>query len=110
MRLCSCSVILWDQLAAPWQVCLEQAWIAYQAGSLRTGAATPDQAGIIVGRGRNRIFETVAEPTETGWVSGNRLAHAEMNAVLSLDHVAVDLKQCTLYTTLEPCALCVGAI
>jgi tRNA(Arg) A34 adenosine deaminase TadA/predicted kinase len=103
-------VTLWNQLAAPWRVSLEQAWIAYQAGSLPIGAAITDQAGSIVGRGRNRIFEPFAEPTETRCVFGNRLAHAEMNALLSIDHLAVDVTQCTLYTTLEPCALCVGAI
>jgi len=103
-------VTLWDQLAKPWRVALEQAWTAYQAGSVPVGAAITDPAGNIVGRGRNRIFETVAEPTEPGCVFGNRLAHAEMNALLSIDHVAVGVTQCTLYTTLEPCALCVGAI
>ena len=33
-----------------------------------------------------------------------------MNALLSVDHARVNVKECVLYTTLEPCALCVGAI
>src|SRR5205823_11031247 len=41
---------------------------------------------------------------------GRRLAHAEMNALLGLDHAHVDVRTCVLYTSLEPCALCVGAI
>ena len=101
---------VWDQLAEPWRVALQQAWTAYQAGSVPIGAAITDPAGNIVGRGRNRIFETIADPTESRGVFGNRLAHAEINALLSMDHVGVDVTQCTLYTTLEPCALCVGAI
>ena len=28
-----------------------------------------------------------------------------MNALLSVDHATVSLKECVLYTTLEPCAL-----
>ena len=41
---------------------------------------------------------------------GHRLAHAEMNALVSVDHSTVNVRKCVLYTTLEPCALCVGAI
>src|SRR5207302_9486491 len=41
---------------------------------------------------------------------GHRLAHAEVNALVSVDHAAVHARDCVLYTTLEPCALCVGAI
>jgi tRNA(Arg) A34 adenosine deaminase TadA len=43
-------------------------------------------------------------------LAGHRLAHAEINALLSVDHAAINLRECVLYTTLEPCALCVGAI
>ena len=101
---------LWGDLAGPWQVCLEQAWSAYRAGSLPIGAAVVDRDGCIVGRGRNRIFETPAEPSETRCLLGHRLAHAEINALVNLDHAAVNVRECVLYTTLEPCALCVGAI
>ena len=74
------------------------------------GAAVVDRDGRLVGRGRNRIFETLAEPSDTRCLVGHRLAHAEMNALVDLDHAAVDVRECVLYTTLEPCALCVGAI
>jgi tRNA(Arg) A34 adenosine deaminase TadA len=39
-----------------------------------------------------------------------RLAHAEVNALINVEHATVNIKDCALYTTLEPCALCVGAI
>jgi tRNA(Arg) A34 adenosine deaminase TadA/predicted kinase len=103
-------VTLWADLAVPWQACLEQAWAAYRAGSLPIGAVVVDRAGQIVGRGRNRIFEVEAETPETRCLSGHRLAHAEVNALISVDHATVNIKECALYTTLEPCALCVGAI
>lgn len=103
-------VTLWAALAAPWQVCLQQAWAAYRAGSLPIGAAVADRDDHIVGRGRNRIFENLAERPEDGCLFGHRLAHAEMNALVSVDHAAVNVRACVLYTTLEPCALCVGAI
>jgi tRNA(Arg) A34 adenosine deaminase TadA len=103
-------VTLWADLAVRWQACLEQAWAAYRAGSLPIGAIVVDRAGQIVGRGRNRIFEVDAETPEARCLSGHRLAHAEVNALISVDHATVNIKECALYTTLEPCALCVGAI
>jgi len=55
----------------------------------------------IVGRGHNQV-ETLQDPT----------AHAEILAISAaantLDSWRLD--GCTLYTTLEPCAMCAGAI
>jgi hypothetical protein len=51
------------------------------------------------------------EPAAEGYgLAGNRMAHAEMNALLALrawegDHPM----SCTLYTTMEPCPMCIGA-
>ncbi len=97
----------WEDLAEPWRVCLEEAWAAYRAGSLPIGAAIADPAGAVVARGRNRIHEHEADG---GQLHGHRLAHAEINALVALDHRALDPGTCTLYTTTEPCPLCTGAI
>jgi tRNA(adenine34) deaminase len=56
--------------------------------------------GRVVGRGRNRV-EELADPT----------AHAEILALREAAH-NLDrwrLTDCTLYVTLEPCAMCLGA-
>jgi tRNA(Arg) A34 adenosine deaminase TadA/predicted kinase len=74
------------------------------------GAVVVDRDGRIVGRGRNRIFEVAAELPETRCVFGHRLAHAEINALIGLDHTTTNVRECTLYVTLESCVLCVGAI
>src|SRR5579871_1790776 len=103
-------VSLWHQLAPAWQACLAEAWAAYCAGSLPIGAVVVSSDGAIVGRGRNRIFESSPVHSRATEVAGSRLAHAEINALLSVDHAALSLRECVLYTTLEPCALCVGAI
>jgi tRNA(adenine34) deaminase len=97
----------WDTLSPPWQAALEQAWEAYRAGSLPIGAVVTTSEGHILARSRNRRFESSGPP---GQLFGHRLAHAEINAYLALDHVQVDPRTCTLYTTLEPCPLCIGAI
>ena len=98
---------LWESLSEPWRVCLEEAWGAYCAGSLPIGAAVAGAGGRVLARGRNRIFES--EPSGRT-LFGRRLAHAEVNALVQLDHAAVDPRTCTLYTTTEPCPLCVGAV
>jgi tRNA(adenine34) deaminase len=95
----------WDELDAPWRVCLELAWQAYGAGTIPVGAALTDAAGAIVAEGRNRIYERDAPP---GQIAGSLLAHAEVNALVALDPER-RYEDHTLYTALEPCLLCVGA-
>jgi tRNA(Arg) A34 adenosine deaminase TadA len=101
------SQLNWKHLALPWQACLEEAWTAYCLGSLPIGAVITDAQGTILARGRNRIFEG---PTQGSFISGHRLAHAEVNALLSAPWQDVNPQTCILYTTTEPCPLCVGAI
>jgi len=84
---------------------VELAWEAYRAGSLPIGAVVADAEGRIVSTGRNRIHERTGPP---GMVFGRKLAHAELNALLSLEDEE-DPRARVLYTTTEPCPLCVGA-
>lgn len=94
-------------LSEPWCAAIEEAWVAYCGGSLPVGAAIVDEHGHIVARGRNRIYETSAEGTH---IYGSRVAHAEMNALFALGNDRVNPAGCTVYTTLEPCPMCLGAI
>ena len=88
-----------------WRVPVEEAWSAYAAGTVPVGAAIVDPAGRVVARGRNRIFD---DPVP-GQIGRTRLAHAEVNAILGLPADGTDPRSLTLYTTAEPCPLCVGA-
>ncbi|MEM8532023.1 MAG: nucleoside deaminase [Chloroflexota bacterium] len=99
--------MFWQQLAFPWQVCLEEAWAAYCVGSLPIGAAITDRQGQLLSRGHNRIYDTHYTDNAL-W--GTRVAHAEMNELASIDHRHVDLSEAILYTTTEPCPMCTGAI
>ena len=99
--------MLWDLLAQPWRCCLDEAWAAYRAGSIPIGAAIVDGSGAVVSTGRNRVFEPDLIPPFLG---GHRLAHAEVNALVALDYARADPRECALYTTTEPCPLCIGAI
>ena len=99
--------MIWQHLSLPWQGCLEEAWAAYCSGSLPIGSVLTDAHGCILARGRNRIFEQTAEGKQ---LNGHRLAHAEMNTLIQVEWNTVDPRACILYTTTEPCPLCVGAV
>jgi tRNA(Arg) A34 adenosine deaminase TadA len=99
------------ELAGAWRESFELAWEAFRAGTIPVGAVVADESGRIVSRGRNRIFE---ERAPAGQLAGTFIAHAELNALAGLAATpAHDGRPAyaghTLYTTLEPCALCVGA-
>jgi tRNA(adenine34) deaminase len=101
-------ITMWETLSRPWQVCVEQAWQAYCSGSIPIGAAITNETGEILSVGRNRIFDQAPEGERQ--ISGVPLAHAELNALLALDYAEVDPHLCILYSIVEPCPLCIGAI
>ncbi len=79
---------------------LEQARLAGEAGEVPIGAVVAHQ-GVIIARGQNRVLRDV-DPT----------AHAEMIAMRMAAKALCNyrLNGCTLYVTLEPCAMCAGAM
>lgn len=58
-------------------------------------------------RGRNRIANKTQLDSQ---ISGHALAHAEVNALLQLDESKINPRVCKLYSLLEPCPMCTGAI
>lgn len=82
------------------RVALDLAQQARDAGEVPVGAVVVKD-GAIIGRGYNRPIST-ADPT----------AHAEVMALRdAARHLSnYRLTDCTLYVTLEPCSMCVGAI
>jgi tRNA(Arg) A34 adenosine deaminase TadA len=70
------------------------------------GAVLADRDGRVLARGRNRIYDT---SRVDGQIAGTRLAHAEVNALLGITRSDLDPLTLALYTTAEPCPLCVGA-
>ena len=79
---------------------LREAEQAYKRKEVPIGAVIVHD-GRIIGRGYNQI-ETLQDPT----------AHAEMIAITAAATALGSrrLDGCTLYVTLEPCAMCAGAI
>jgi tRNA(adenine34) deaminase len=100
------AVALWERAGPIWRAAIEEAWAAYAAGTVPIGAVLVNANGTIVARGRNRIFD---DPV-AGQIGRSRLAHAEVNALLGLAGSVLDPRGLALYTTAEPCPLCIGAI
>jgi tRNA(adenine34) deaminase len=87
----------------PMRIALQLAKDAYAAGEVPVGAVLIDENGLIVGRGRNRVE-----------ACGDATAHAEMEALRTTQCAGQRAQgwrrgDCTLYTTLEPCAMCCAA-
>jgi tRNA(adenine34) deaminase len=98
---------MWSDLSLPFQACLQLAWEAYCDDCIPIGAVVTRPEGNILTRGRNRIFEKVKPG---GHKNGAALAHAEVEALRLLDLDAVDPHSCILYTTTEPCPMCMGTL
>ena len=73
---------------------------AAAAGEIPVGAVIVDRDGRIIGRGRNRRQ------------SGDPLGHAELFAIRQAAEAMGDwrLEGTTMCVTLEPCAMCAGAL
>ncbi len=82
------------------QMALEEARIAYEAGEIPIGAVVVCKDRVI-SRAHN-LTETLCDVT----------AHAEMQAITAAANTLGGkyLTDCTLYVTVEPCAMCAGAI
>ena len=83
------------------QAALAEARSALSTGDVPVGALVVDEAGEVVGRGRN-VRERDHDPTGHAEVVALRQAAAARGSWR--------LDGCTLVVTLEPCTMCAGAI
>ncbi len=82
------------------QAALNEARLAAEAGEVPIGAVIVHE-GVIVARGQNSVLREM-DPT----------AHAEIVAMRAAAKALGNyrLNGCTIYVTLEPCAMCAGAM
>jgi len=77
----------------------EEAKKGFQEGGIPIGSVIV-HTGKIIGRGHNRRVQ-----------KGSVVLHGEMDAFENARRqTATVYKECTIYTTLSPCAMCTGAI
>lgn len=83
------------------RVALDEAQAAMEHGDVPVGAVVVTKDGRVIGRGHN-----------TRERDGDPLGHAEVNAIAQAAKTLGSwrLEDCTLVVTLEPCAMCAGAI
>lgn len=83
------------------RLAIAEAELAQIAEEVPVGAVLFDSNGEILGRGQNRVVRD-HDPT----------AHAEVIAIRDAGRALGNyrLEGCTLYVTLEPCAMCAGAM
>ena len=92
---------MFDQIdRAMMELALQQARLALEEGEVPVGA--------VIARGDT----VIAEARNTRERAGDPTGHAEVNAIRLAAHKLGGwrLNGCTLYVTLEPCAMCAGAI
>jgi tRNA(adenine34) deaminase len=82
------------------EAALAEARAAVATGDVPIGAVVVDDAGVVLGTGRN-VREAAADPT----------GHAEVVALRAAAAARGEwrLPGCTLVVTLEPCTMCAGA-
>ena len=90
-----------DRIVKPMVLALAAAERAAAAGEVPVGAVLVDASGVVLAQTANRV-EGLADPT----------AHAELLALRegARQRGRPILDDCDLYVTLEPCAMCAGAI
>ena len=94
---------MWNDVDKFWRTTTELAWESFKKGSLPIAAIIVDTNGQVVSEGRNKILEKHN--------INRKMLHAEMNALMDLDYDAhPEIRKYTMYTTLEPCPMCMGSI
>ncbi|MCL2620977.1 MAG: nucleoside deaminase [Defluviitaleaceae bacterium] len=101
---------MWNNLEKGFQIAFEIAWEAYKSGTTPIGSAILSQTGELMATGQNQIYSK-----GEGLISLHQIAHAEINAILKLSEITDqnikdNIRKFTLYSTMEPCPLCFGAI
>ena len=91
---------MWKDLSAAWQAAFKEMWTAFRAGSIPVGAVLCDSEENIIISDHNRNGESQT--------INRRIAHAEANILRNLDTSKYDPGSLTLYTTMEPCPMCMG--
>ena len=94
--------MMWNDISPVWQAAFQEAWKAFCAGSVPIGAVLCDAESSIILYEHNRSHEPQTV--------NRRIAHAEMNLLMRLDTAAYDPKALTLYSTMEPCPMCMGTV
>lgn len=99
----------WQSVVEPWQLAFDLAWETYCEGSNPIAAVIVDRNNNVVATGKSAVRANVSNVI----TNHCEIAHAEVNALLRLDNRLHDKEAAagyTLFSTMEPCPLCMSAI
>ena len=101
---------MWCDVERGFQIAFEEAWEAYKNSTIPIGVAILDKDERLMAVGKNQIHSD-----GDGAIKYHQIAHAEINAILKLseindDEIHKNIRTYTLYSTMEPCPLCFGAV
>jgi tRNA(adenine34) deaminase len=99
-------MMIYKDMEKGFQHAFSAALRAYRRGSTPIGCAIMDKDDNLLCSGENSIYAN----NQSEVINNHNLAHAEINAILKIKSGHNAVSQNTLYTTMEPCALCFGAI
>lgn len=93
----------YQELDFYWKRIFELEWMSLCEGSKAIAALIVSDDGTIISEGRNKVGEeSIPNP---------RVSHAEVEAIRNLDiNRYPNLKNYTLYASLEPCPMCMGTM
>jgi tRNA(adenine34) deaminase len=91
------------------RLALAEARAAEAAGEVPVGAVIVSPAGAVVATGNNRVLRD-ADPTAHAEIVALRAAGRALGNYRLLTDQQNKASGCTLHVTLEPCAMCAGAI
>ena len=93
---------MWKDLPEQWKAVFEEAWRSLQKGNVPSGSVIYDKHGNIIASNHNLFRESAANPYT---------AHSCINAINQLDRKSVESsEEMVLYTSMEPCLMCLGAV
>jgi tRNA(Arg) A34 adenosine deaminase TadA len=99
--------MFYNDLEKGFQAAFDSAWNAYKEGSTPIGAAILNENNKVISIGQNSIYSQ----NNRQIIENHHLAHAEVNAILQVNgNIHPNIKNYTIYTTMEPCPFCFGAI
>ena len=101
---------MWQDLEYGFQIAFQKAWEAYKNNTIPIGVAILSKTDDVMVTGQNQIYTS-----GDGLINLHQIAHAEINAILKLSEITdpdikSNIRTFTLYSTMEPCPLCFGAI
>lgn len=90
-----------------WEKCFALAVESFAAGSMAIAAVITDKENNIISSGRNQVSDNLESVNK---IFDNMISHAEINAINNLPDEYKYSRDLTIYTAVEPCPMCMGAI